>query len=170
MSFKPGNNSWIDKLGELCRAFRRLFQHLCLHNPGPIRAVLTGESDMLDITFKVQLPEEPTEPNDIVGGKLTVAINGEEQEFDTVKGQTEVDGLVGPQGAAVDLSFVYVDDAGNESVQPSTASVVLEDTVPPANPGTLGVTITGEATPEDPPSDVSDGVDTPDLDGDGDPA
>jgi len=96
-------------------------------------------------SVKISLPPAPPEPNDIVSGELTVKIgDSAEQTIATTKEQTEVTGLEGAQGDRVLASFAYIDDADNPSEHPSTVDVVLSDTVPPADPGTLGLTVTGE--------------------------
>lgn len=101
--------------------------------------------------FKIVLPELPPEPNDIVSGELTVSIGEAEQIITTTKEQTEVADLAGEQGAAVHVSFVYIDDAGNRSEDASVLTETLIDTIPPAVPGALGLAITSEFTTEDPP-------------------
>lgn len=98
------------------------------------------------LTFKINLPAEPTEPNDIASGELTVTIaGGTPTVMPTAKGQIEVVGLTGNQGDSVEVTFAYIDDAGNRSVQPSGLNVVLSDTIPPANPGTLSLEVTAES-------------------------
>lgn len=113
-------------------------------NPGPITVLITGESDM-GLIFKVSLPAEPEGALDIASGELTVTVGaGEPSVIATAKGQLSVDDLQGADGETVSASFVFVDDAGNRSVVPSTASAVLADTIPPADPGALAIEITGE--------------------------
>lgn len=98
------------------------------------------------ITFDVQLPALPDDPtNEIASGELTIVVDGGAPDVRAVaRDATLVTGLSGPQDSTVELSFVYIDNAGNKSATPSTASVVLTDTVPPPNPGALGVVVTGE--------------------------
>lgn len=97
------------------------------------------------LQFTITLPALPPEPNDIASGELTVKVgDGDAKVIATTKEQTEVTGLEGAQDAAVSVSFSYVDDAGNKSVHPSVIADVLKDTIPPADPGALGLTVTGE--------------------------
>jgi len=130
-------------------------------NPGPLKLRITEEvlkshtpnkdQAMADIlNFTIQLPAPPQEPNDIVNGQLTVQIGDETQVVMTSKAQTEVVGLSGVQDAIVNLSFVYIDDSGNMSAEPSTLIGTLVDTFAPPAPGVLGLIITGETTVEEP--------------------
>ena len=97
------------------------------------------------LIFDVVLPAIPEAPSDIVGGRLTYVIaEVEAVVVDTAVGQEKVEVLRGNDGDTVALSFVWVDDAGNESVEPSTLEAVLVDTFPPPNPGELGIVVTGE--------------------------
>jgi len=115
-----------------------------LPNPGSLTiSVISEERGMLQ--FKITLPTLPPEPNDIVSGELTVKVgDAESAVVTTAKDQLEVVGLEGEQNAALSVSFAYIDDAGNRSVHPSTISDSLRDTIPPADPGALGLVITGE--------------------------
>jgi hypothetical protein len=126
-------------------------------NPGPLRITATGELQMANMLgFKIVLPELPPEPNDIVSGELTVSIGtGEAQVIPTTKEQTEIVGLSGEQGAEVNVSFVYVDDAGNRSEEASSLLETLVDTIPPATPGALGLAVTSEFTTEDPSPSIA---------------
>lgn len=112
--------------------------------PGTISLKVTGENRNM-IQFSVQLPALPTEPNDIAKGELTVKVgDGEPTVHEVAKDQTEVTGLEGAQDATVELTFTYIDDAGNRSANPAVFTTTLADTVPPADPGALGVVVTGE--------------------------
>lgn len=130
--------------------------------PGRLKLVVTGEiprsgeTQMVDIlTFKVQLPAPPAEPNDIVNGQLTIQIGeADPQVVITAKDQLEVEGLSGEQDTTVSLSFVYIDDSGNVSAEPSTVVATLVDTFAPPDPGVLGVVVTGETTPAPEPPPV----------------
>jgi len=117
----------------------------------------SGDMQMVDIlTFKVQLPAPPAEPNDIINGQLTIQIGtADPQVVITAKDQAEVEGFSGEQDSTVGLSFVYIDDSGNVSAEPSTLVGTLIDTFAPPAPGTLGLVVTGETTPapEPPPAD-----------------
>lgn len=113
-------------------------------NPGVLQVVL-GENMADNLTFKVLLPTLES-PGDVESGELTVIVGeGEPQVIATAVEDTEVTGLEGPQGETVVLSFVYVDDAGNKSEAPAELTLVLEDTIPPQNPGSLGVEVVSES-------------------------
>jgi hypothetical protein len=51
--------------------------------------------------------------------------------------------IVAPQEATVVVTLVDVDDAGNES-PPSFYEFIAKDTIAPAQPGSLGVTLVRE--------------------------
>ena len=126
--------------------------------PGPL--TIKGQITMADrIQFQVALPAPPETLNDISHGKLTVDIPGEEQiVLDSLTLDQETVGpFEGPQDSEVTLSFVYVDDAGNES-EPSEATVTLIDTFPPPAPGALGITVTGETHAPEVPTDPDPGT------------
>lgn len=98
------------------------------------------------LTFKINLPALPPEPNDIASGELTVTVNGSAPVvFPTAKAQTAVEGLTGNEGETVEAAFIWIDDAGNKSQQPAALTVVLADTIPPADPGALALEVTSES-------------------------
>jgi hypothetical protein len=138
-------------------------------NPKPLKLVITeefpstGDTQMVDmLAFKVQLPTPPIEPNDIVNGQLTVQIGDNEPEvIITTKDQLEVEGLVGEQDSTVNMTFVYIDDSGNTSEEPSTLIGTLTDTFPPPKPGVLGLVVTGETHPAPPVPSPSEPVEEP---------
>lgn len=80
---------------------------------------------------------------DVVTRILTTTINGESTEKEYEGSTTKFDDLTATQGDSVILSLVDVDDAGNRS-QAATTSFTAEDTLPPATPGGLGVTLVME--------------------------
>ena len=139
----------IESLNTINSTLKRFFKP---QDPKPVKLVITGESEMANMLgFKIVLPTLPPEPNDIVSGELTVQVGaGEAAVVATTKQQTEVVDLAGEEGATVNVSYVYVDNAGNRSETASTLSVVLVDTIAPAVPGVLGVVVTSEFTTEDP--------------------
>lgn len=88
----------------------------------------------------------PVVDGDVVSRELSVVVDGLERPVVSFPG-TAVDlGTVdAPQDSEVVLRLVDVDDAGNRS---EAAEVVFTavDTLPPAVPGGLGVTLVGEKT------------------------
>lgn len=82
--------------------------------------------------------------SDVVTRELTVVVNGVEQPVVTYPGSTVDLGVVDvPQDAEVTLRLVDVDDAGNRS-DAAELTFVAVDTLPPATPGALGVSLVGE--------------------------
>lgn len=138
------SNLLADQINEkLGRLLDRLSN---LPDPDKISLLVTAEDGSM-LTFKINLPAAPPEPNDIVGGELTVVIGtADPVVLSTTKDQTVVEGLQGNDGESVKASFAYLDDATppNKSVHPSTIDVVLADTIPPADPGVLSLEVTGE--------------------------
>lgn len=130
---------------------RSWFRWICewigtVPDPSAIQVKVKGEVKMA-LVFSVLLPEGD-DMTDVAFGMLTVnrVLAGEAQESThrVEIGQSAVDGLVGDQDTVVDLSFVWVDDAGNSSANPATGSFELSDNIPPADPGSLSVLVTGE--------------------------
>jgi hypothetical protein len=134
------------RLQQLTRAIEALLDVLKRPpNPKPISLTITAENQNV-LTFTINLPASPPEPNDIASGELVVTIDGGAPAvFPTTKDQVGVEGLTGNQGVRVLASFVHIDDAGNKSVTPASLDVVLNDTIPPADPGALGLTVTAES-------------------------
>ena len=124
--------------------------------PGSMSISFTDErsiqamADIIEFTVTLPLPSAP----DVVSRELTVTINDSDPLILPVgPNETVISGLKGPQGATVQLSLVDIDDGGNRS-EASTLSSELLDTVPPPQPGTMGVVATGESFPVEPgPSD-----------------
>ena len=109
--------------------------------PGRL-TIIEKEISMSLITFKVVLPE--LKDADVVSRELTVQVgDGAPQVVTLAKDAVEADGFTGEQDAAIHLSLVDIDDAGNRSV-PSVLDSVLVDTFPPAQPGVMVLQETGE--------------------------
>lgn len=115
-----------------------------LPDPGPISLTVMKELDSM-LQFKITLPALPDPPGDIVSGLLRVTVgDGAEQSFETTKEQTEVAGLSGEQGQAVNADYFYIDDAGNQSSASKLENMILNDTIAPPQPGALGLVVTAE--------------------------
>jgi len=81
---------------------------------------------------------------DVVTRELSVVVNGVERPVVTYAGSAVDLGSVDvPQDAEVVLRLVDVDDAGNRS-EAVELTFVAVDTLPPATPGALGVSLVGE--------------------------
>jgi hypothetical protein len=86
----------------------------------------------------------PAVDSDVTSRRLTVTINGEvSSTVDHPAETTSFGEVAAPQDASVVISLVDIDDAGNES-QPSFYEFVAKDTIAPAQPGSLGVTLVRE--------------------------
>lgn len=115
----------------------------------PVVRVVQIRSDttMADVlTYRVSAPA-PVDA-DVVARLLSVSVNGNDRGTESYDGKTTDFGTVDvPQDAEIIVSLVDVDDAGNRS-EPAVLSFVAVDTVPPAQPGALGVTLEGEKSVE----------------------
>lgn len=86
----------------------------------------------------------PAVDADVSSRRLSVMVNGEvSSTVDHPASTTSFGEIVAPQDATVVVTLVDVDDAGNES-PPSFYEFVAKDTIPPSQPGSLGVTLVRE--------------------------
>lgn len=109
---------------------------------GPIRLTQRKENSGM-FTFDILLPQN--QDADTVRGELTYTIGGADpQVVETTLGQEAVMSLAGAEGDRVTASFVWIDNAGNRSVNPSTLDQTLTDTIPPVDPGQIGLRVTSE--------------------------
>jgi len=93
------------------------------------------------ILFDVILP--PPGAADVVSRELTITRDGADPVLTTVgKEETKVAGKA-PQDSVLTLTLVDVDDAGNRS-EPRVQTATVSDTFAPAQPGELGIVVTGE--------------------------
>ncbi len=115
---------------------------------GKLIFVLQGEQEM-GLVYDVTLPALPEVPEaaDVIGGRLSLKFDGVDQPvIETAVGQKFVNGVIVAQGAIVDVSFSFVDDAGNVSVNPLVLpTFTATDTIPPPDAvDGLAVTLIGE--------------------------
>lgn len=83
---------------------------------------------------------------DVVSRLVTVVVDAVEQSTTAYDGQSvDLGNITVPQDSNVVVMLVDVDDAGNKS-EPASITFVAADTIPPAQPGFLGVTLVGETT------------------------
>ena len=108
---------------------------------------------MADIlTYRVSVG--PVVDGDVVTRELSVYVNGADTAREVRAYEptaTELGDVLVEQGAAVVLKVVDVDDAGNRS-EPAVLEFVATDTLPPAQPGSFGVTLVAETTPGEEPT------------------
>ncbi len=105
---------------------------------------------MADIlTYRVSVG--PVVDADVVERQLVVALdnapNGDVKVFSA--DTTELGEISVPQGSFVSLTLVDVDDAGNRS-EPAVLEFFAQDTLPPTQPGSFGVTLVRETKGEEP--------------------
>lgn len=124
--------------------------------PGPVLIHFTGESLMPDlIAFRLSLPE-PSAP-DVVTREIVISFADGSTATRTYAGTTrETQIFHGVQDTEISGLLVDIDDGGLRSV-PREFSFTLLDTVPPPQPGAVGIEVVGETqetpiTPE-PPAD-----------------
>ena len=120
--------------------FESLIKVLTLKRPGMVFiSQREGEDGMLK--FVLELP--PKSAADVVSRELRFSVG--EQLFEVMLGAEDVESaeFVGNDNDSVTGTLVDVDDAGNRS-EPREFSFVLVDTLPPAQPGEVGLKVTGE--------------------------
>jgi len=87
---------------------------------------------------------------DVVTRLLTLVINGEDQgTAELAANTTDLSVFSVTQNDEVVLTLVDVDDAGNKS-EPAVLSFTAVDTIPPAQPGSFGVTLVSETQSDEP--------------------
>lgn len=88
----------------------------------------------------------PVVDSDVVERQLSVSVDGvagPDGYKSYAADVTDLGEVAVPQNAVVVLTLVDVDDAGNRS-EPAVLEFVATDTLPPAKPGSLGVTLVSE--------------------------
>lgn len=111
-----------------------------------------GEDSMSDI-LTYAIVAAPVVDGDVVTREFTVTVDGVARDPELYgAGVTDFGRVSVPQDSSVTLSLVDIDDAGNRS-EPAVTEFVAVDTVAPAMPGAISVTLVGETT------------DTPEVDG-----
>lgn len=104
---------------------------------------LISEKENGMLKFVLTLPQAGAA--DVVARKLTVKVGeADAVAFDLAGDVTESQEFECADNAEVTGSLVDVDDAGNESAA-SEFSFVIVDTLPPPQPGEVGVKVTGES-------------------------
>jgi hypothetical protein len=105
---------------------------------------LLGRTSMSDVLTYV-VSAGPVVDHDVVARELSAVVDGVAQPVAVFPGTaTELGSVTVPQNASVVLVLVDIDDAGNRSA-PATVEFVAVDTIPPAQPGSFGVTLVAEA-------------------------
>jgi hypothetical protein len=109
--------------------------------PGPLRAhLLREEGTMLIYGITV---EPPSDPDEVVGRKLTVEVNGTTRETLAVaQDATELEIAFEAEDVVV-LTLTDVDEAGNEASS-EPLSFTAADTLPPDAPGPLSARLIRE--------------------------
>jgi hypothetical protein len=98
---------------------------------------------MTRLTFEIILPVLPT-PHDVLTRRLSYSIGGADVvTVDMSPTDVLLPGLLGEDGDTLSVTLVDIDDAGNSS-EPREQEFVLSDTIPPSQPGEIGVRVTGE--------------------------
>jgi len=129
---------WLQRLRYFLQWALKPFIDLRPPKPGAITVKLKGENQMLN--YQITYPA-PTSP-DVVGWNLSVTIDGAVDER-TGELSESVIKFSAMDGQLVELSFAFVDDAGNVST-PRSLSFVAKDTIPPDAPEDFQVTLVSE--------------------------
>lgn len=112
--------------------------------PYAVRVTLVRRLEFSDMLV-YSVSAGPAVDPDVVARRLTITVNGEaiSDPVEYAANSTALGEVKAPQGAAVVLSLVDVDDAGNVS-EPAVVEFTATDTIPPSTPGGLGVTLLRE--------------------------
>jgi hypothetical protein len=118
-----------------------------LGRPGPLRLIINSEKENEMFGFQVLFPEEldPT----AVTRELSVKVGADDPvvvTFPPDVAGTPADFYHGRLSDAVHAELVDLDAANNRSL-PSILDAVITDTIPPKQPGDLGIIINSE-TPD----------------------
>jgi hypothetical protein len=112
---------------------------------------IRSELNMADIlTYAVSV--NPVVDADVVSRELSVYVDGSEAAREVRSYPSDAAGLGTvsvPQNSAVVLQLVDIDDAGNRS-EPAVLEFTATDTIAPAVPGNLGVTLVDETSDGEP--------------------
>lgn len=131
----------------LLKEIIRRLKALNLKKPGYVFLVQKFEGDDGMLKFVLMLPAKAAP--DVVSRELVVSIDGQATTVVLGADQVETAEMVGQDNASVTGSLVDVDDAGNRSPA-REFSFTLLDTFPPAQPGEIGLKVTGEDFPVTP--------------------
>lgn len=120
--------------------------------PVGLSVTLLGGNEMADVlTYQVSVGLPVS--HDVVQRELSFVIDGADPVVSVFSNETTDLGTVNaPEGANVVLSLVDIDNAGNRS-DAAVLSFEAVDTLPPAVPGSFGVTLVGESKAEEPKTD-----------------
>jgi hypothetical protein len=92
--------------------------------------------------FTISLP--PVGATDVVERRLTVIVGSDDPiSITPAVTDTESQEFGGEDNEPVHAELIDVDDAGNQS-QPSVLDAVLADTLPPPQPGAMGIVLKRE--------------------------
>jgi hypothetical protein len=95
------------------------------------------------------------ETADVVSQELTVKVGDAENTESYSADATVSNEFTALDNEEVTLTLVYVDDAGNRS-EPRVQSFIATDTIPPAQPGELAITLLREENPPAPEPPVEE--------------
>lgn len=112
-----------------------------LRTPGPLYIVYIGEDMADNIRVKVLFP--PVTDIDVETREFSYTVDGGAEVVEQLPKDVTDKEYVFAQDSDVSLSLVDIDDGGNRSPA-STRTFKATDSVPPSQPGELGVEIIGE--------------------------
>jgi hypothetical protein len=132
----------LKALQELVALANSILKVLRLRQPGMVFVKVVSEGVNGMLKFKLVLPAAGA--SDVVARKLVIGIGTADPVTEEVAGGVlESSEYSGEDGATVAGTLIDVDDAGNEST-PSAFSFVLVDTIPPPQPGEVGLVVTAD--------------------------
>lgn len=115
-----------------------------MRRPYAVRFMIVRK-ETLSMALVYSVSAGPVVDADVVARRLTVTVDGVADVLPDFPAATTLFGevITVPQDASVVLTLVDIDDAGNAS-EPAFVEFVALDTIPPAQPGSFGVTLVRE--------------------------
>jgi hypothetical protein len=109
-------------------------------------SILVAAEDEFMLQFNILLPAvNPETEFDVVTRQVLITVDGVVLEQQDVPADVlEFGPFTGAQNATVIVECRNVDDAGLVSVEASTLTALLVDTIPPPAPGEIQLVVTGE--------------------------
>lgn len=129
----------------LCKLIKQLQKmNMRTIHPVAFKIILVRTEKGNEMALVYNVTAAPAVDSDVVERRLTVTVNGVEQQTSVFQSDTTSFGEVRfAQNDNVVLTLVDVDDAGNVST-PAVLDFVATDTIPPSAPGSLGVALVRE--------------------------
>jgi hypothetical protein len=119
--------------------------------PGPIYLFIRKAGDDMATEYQATGLFQPVRPGDKVATReVVVTLNGAAQPAVNLPATANQYDQWFREGDRVKYSLTDIDQAGNRSQVRESAEITVADTVPPAQPGELALSVTGQREAEEP--------------------